>query len=93
MKNEKDLIHNWKIDLQIIKEEKTKRKNKKKKTKRERTIKLEIEKQFLGTNVYIIKRMGSGDKQRLGGNNLNRSMVVILGAVLIGVTTYLLLKK
>ncbi|AAM26097.1 MULTISPECIES: hypothetical protein [Bacillus] len=44
MKNEKDLIHNWKIDLQIIKEEKTKRKNKKKKTKRERTIKLEIEK-------------------------------------------------
>ncbi|EXJ17406.1 hypothetical protein Y693_28655 (plasmid) [Bacillus anthracis str. 95014] len=33
MKNEKDLIHNWKIDLQIIKEEKTKRKNKKKKQK------------------------------------------------------------
>ncbi|MBP0764136.1 hypothetical protein J8K28_26020 [Bacillus anthracis] len=31
MKNEKDLIHNWKIDLQIIKEEKTKRKNKKRK--------------------------------------------------------------
>lgn len=43
MKNEKDLIHNWKIDLQIIKEEKTKRKTKEK-TKRERTIKLEIEK-------------------------------------------------
>lgn len=34
MKNEKDLIHNWKIDLQIIKEEKTKRKTKRKNKKR-----------------------------------------------------------
>lgn len=34
MKNEKDLIHNWKIDLQIIKEEKTKRKTKEKNKKR-----------------------------------------------------------
>ncbi|MDL2419389.1 hypothetical protein ACTIGL_28025 (plasmid) [Bacillus shihchuchen] len=30
MKNEKDLLHNWKIDLQIIKEEKAKNKERKK---------------------------------------------------------------
>ncbi|MGG3086675.1 hypothetical protein [Bacillus anthracis] len=42
MKNEKDLIHNWKIDLQIIKEEKTKRKNKKKKTKRKKQKEKEL---------------------------------------------------
>lgn len=36
MKNEKDLIHNWKIDLQIIKEEKTKRPKEKTKRKKQK---------------------------------------------------------
>ncbi|ACO25738.1 hypothetical protein MRY88_27875 (plasmid) [Bacillus cereus] len=56
MKNKKDLLHSWKIDLQIIKEEKTKRKKKNKKRKK---YKIGNKEEFFGNKRLYYKKNGA----------------------------------
>ncbi|HDR4288400.1 TPA: hypothetical protein QCP28_005472 [Bacillus anthracis] len=58
MKNEKDLIHNWKIDLQIIKEEKTKRKKQKEKNKKRKNYKIGNREVVFGDKRLYYKKNG-----------------------------------
>ena len=75
MRSKKDLLKQWKVDLQVVQEEK----KMKKKYKNKKYITPSNTARFMNGKILIVKRMGYGSKE-INDLRINRFITVIVGA-------------
>lgn len=84
MRSKKDLLKQWKVDLQVVQEEK----RMKKKSKNKKYIIPGNTAGFMNGKILIVKRMGYGSKE-INDLRINKFITIIVGAALFWVAFFL----